>query len=144
MSRRRIARIVLAAWYLLAATSTIPVAAEHLASRLRRNGEAGFACARHACGCRNAEQCRLRCCCFPKKETSPPVATLTPLSLDQCSGGAERETLTRVVRLGPHLPPSPCATVIVALRPFLAPADLGATQPEPADPPDKVPLARSA
>jgi hypothetical protein len=59
----------LALAYLLGSTQFLFPAHEWLTAARSAPAEAGFACALHKCGCKNAQECQLKCCCFPKKKT---------------------------------------------------------------------------
>lgn len=68
-----IAAMAMALLYLLALTQIAFPVRQGLASLAKAGTEVrkeAFACALHKCGCKNAQQCRTSCCCFPKSAPS--------------------------------------------------------------------------
>ncbi len=154
----RAMRLLLAAWYLAAATGAVPVLLDGLMPQTKVMAGADFPCARYACGRRTAEQCRLHCCCVPKRAAAgtyalahaahtdalPRAVPVMRLVAAQCSGHTSDGAIAGSDRLIPHLP--------VAV--WLAPSSLTVRRFSPerpaahdlvfADPPETVPLARSS
>ena len=81
-------------WYLLVATNGIYVAFDWIAPVSKTVLKPDLPCAYHDCGCETAEQCRSRCCCYPKtveederpSREGPVTVRVSYLSAAQCSG----------------------------------------------------------
>jgi hypothetical protein len=84
---------LLAVWYLL---TSLPAESLAMAAQI------DFPCAHHSCGCKSAQQCLLRCCCFPKTGKHRTAAE-SAWSIALCGTGAQPDA-TGASGLGPHLP----------------------------------------
>lgn len=100
---------------------------------------AAFPCARHACGCRNAAQCLLRCCCAKgggvMRQTRPVHPVLAEAA---CHRPADPTTTPSFLRR-PHTPP---LSVHLASAEFSTPhhaAVLLAPDQVAVEPPELVP-----
>jgi len=149
----RIVRCVFAAWYLLASTNLPAFALDQLLPQTKTLVAADFPCAHHDCGCKTAEQCRLRCCCHPKPTVKSPsgqschlphqaprTVRVSYLSTRYCETDQTQPDALTLHKLEPHLP----------VRPYVALgqeslSQLRLTGPLVVasvflDPPDKIPI----
>ena len=124
----RITRWILAGWYLLASTNLPAFALEQLIPQTKTVASADFPCAHHDCGCRTAEQCRLRCCCHPTRrqplpshalcrlphESRPQIVHVSYWSEAQCKGHSDRNHLLSQ-RLDPHLPVTATVSMVAEI-----------------------------
>jgi hypothetical protein len=63
--RRWSTAVALGLWYLLFSTNAVFLALDWIAPPAKPTAEADSLCANQGCGC-DAEQCAVRCCCFPE------------------------------------------------------------------------------
>jgi hypothetical protein len=146
-------RLIVALWYGL--VSTPAAAVERLIAPTKVVASADFPCARHDCGCRSAEQCRLHCCCrlkstsrlptgvachLPRQEHEPREVRVSYRSALDCSGNATDSAML-AHSLGPHLPVRrviATATMPAVPLSFRESRHPSATTVEP---PDKIPIS---
>jgi hypothetical protein len=72
--RRWSTAVALGLWYLLFSTNAAFLALDWIVPPAKPTAEADFPCANHGCGC-DAEQCTVRCCCFPDLSEQPDPAS---------------------------------------------------------------------
>jgi len=152
----RINRCVLAVWYLLASANLPAFALDQLVPQTKTIAAADFPCAHHDCGCKTAEQCRLHCCCHPKREqkavsgaschlkqeqlAEPVTVRVSALSAARCAGHLPESGTLSAQKLAPHLSPE----TVLAVTPPQASALLLHEPQEPTSAttqvPDKVPI----
>jgi hypothetical protein len=156
----RISKLALAFWYVLAFTNLPAFALDQLIPQTKTIASANFPCAHHSCGCKTAEQCRLHCCCFPKRQPhgmcrlheqrhgpaehaagrQPATVKVSLLSVAQCTGHSPASGALGGQKLEPHLP---MASVMIAAAesPRRLAWDVSTVSSAVfRDPPDKVPL----
>lgn len=135
---------ILALTYLVVSTQFLaPLHAWVTSSAHHEDGEV-WACALHKCGCKNALECKIKCCCFPKKtlhggHPGEDAGSDGLAHWNKC-GGATGNDQGLSLHLSPHVPPE------TALERLPAP-DLGnlrvtvhlPASPDP-QPPLKVPI----
>jgi hypothetical protein len=133
--------IAFIAWYALSTTGII-FAAFDLVVSLAKTVTESFPCADHDCGCRTAEQCRTRCCCFPKETKGETCRScskrvrVTLLSTARCAGGDKSTVDTRVP---PHIAPASDVWLDMNDWSFSKTVDITPASPVHSSPPDKIP-----
>lgn len=152
-------KVALALWYLLASTNLVFVVLDHIIPATKQVASVDFPCAHHDCGCKTAEQCRLQCCCFPKRDPqqelchlparheATPAATQEPvtikisyLSVAQCAGHGPQTGLPGAQKLQPHLPVRQYVASVQE-RPVQLPLPVPLVVASVVlDPPDKIPI----
>ena len=149
----RVVRCVLAGWYLLASTNLPAFALDQCIPQTKTIASADFPCAHHDCGCKTAEQCRLRCCCHPKPSVQQPVQQLCHLPHHQprtirisylsaldCEGGQTHPEALAAHKMDPHLPPSILTTWVSALARWETDQSEDLLTSPFLEAPDKVPI----
>ncbi len=147
--------LIIAVWYALSATPAPVVSFDLIAPRTKLVAQADFPCAHHDCACRTAEQCRLRCCCFPEtqrtprqaashledQQTQPIEVRISALSEAHCRGDGQETGYTLTSRLLPHLPLAEPDHIDSEPAVNLAFCFAASRVYVSLDPPDKVPIA---
>lgn len=148
----RCSRLLLAGWYLLVSTSLPAVIVDHVVPLTKQVALLDFPCAHHDCGCKTAEQCRLRCCCHltpPAKaqagtqcalrHEAPGTVRVSYLSEVRCKGLPDPGHPS-LGKLDPHLPPAASNRLVaVAARPHPVQKHI-VSRFVFVDPPDKIPI----
>ena len=141
---------VIAVWYGIAGSNVAYPILDRIASQGIKTVAADFPCARHACGCRTAEQCRLHCCCRDMPGAQPraisqsarPLGTIRIryLAALACSGGGQSPHAVSLQRFEPNLPGA-SLTRLASVPLYRATLDPSLpTASAFRDAPDKVPI----
>lgn len=149
----RYGRFLLAGWYLLVSTNLPVFVLDQFVHLTKTVASLDFPCAKHPCGCKTAEQCRLHCCCHPQfrqqtaltaichLEHKPPMTVrVSYLSALRCTGHHPSDSSPTTQRLDPHLPVAASLVMVAAVSRRYPISEPSVRVSIFASAPDKVPI----